>query len=63
MKWEEAGDEGVATPGGYHVTVEEGAKGTVEDGAQFQGLDPKVEGVYEKENGDGLVIVGTGDRS
>lgn len=61
MEGNEAGNEGIATPGGDHVAVEEGAKGTPKDGAQLQGLDPEEEGKDEKEDGDSFVIIGAGD--
>lgn len=55
----EAGNEGIAAPGGDHVAVEERTKGTPKDGAQLQGLDPEEEGEDEEENGDSFVIIGT----
>lgn len=56
-------DEGVTTPRGDHVSVEESAQRTPHDGAQLEGLDPQVEGEDQEEDGNCLVIVRTGDGS
>ena len=65
MQGKQAGDEGVTSPGGNHVSVEESAEGTPQHRPLFQRFDPKVEGEDEQEDGDGLVVVaasdGTGD--
>lgn len=63
MQRNETGDKSITTPGGNHVAVSESAKGAPENRAQFQSLDPEIEGYDEKENGNGLIIVGTGDRA
>lgn len=60
---QQVGDEGISTPGCDHVAVEEGGSSTPEHRAELQCLDPEVEGENENKDGDGLVIVATGDRS
>ena len=63
MEGQQAGDEGVATPGGDHVAIEEGTEGAPQHGAELEGLDPEVEGEDEEEDGDGLIVVAAGNRA
>lgn len=63
VKGKDTGDEGITTPRGHHVPVEERAKGAPEHGTKLQRLDPQEEGKDEEENGDSLVVVAACDRS
>ena len=62
VQGQKAGDEGVTSPRGNHVAVEQGAESAPQHGTQLQRLDPEVEGKDQQENGDGLVVVAAGDR-
>ena len=61
MERNHTSDEDISTPRGNHVAVEESTKSSPEHGAQLQGLDPEVEGEDKEEDGNGLVIVASGD--
>lgn len=63
MHGEKTGNESISSPGRHHVTVEEGTKGAPEHRTKLESLDPQVERKYEKENGNGLVIVAASNRS
>lgn len=63
MDGQETCNEGISTPRCNHVAVRQGAKTAPNHGAPLQGLDPEEEGEDKEENGDGFVIVTTGDGS
>ena len=56
-------DKDVASPGRDHVEVGQSCPGGPVDGAGLDGLDPQVVGEHEGEDGDALVVVGSGHRS
>lgn len=62
MEGQQAGDEGVSSPRGHHVAVEEGAESAPKHGALLQSLNPEIEGEDQEKDGDGLVIVAASDR-
>lgn len=63
MQWDDVSDEHVTTPSGDHVEVEQSSGSGVQDGTGLLGLDPEHEGDHQQSDGDGFVIVGTGNGS
>jgi hypothetical protein len=63
MQRNHIGDEDVSAPCCDHPSVKEGREHAPECGTLLDGADPEVEGVHEKEDGDGFVVVGAGDGS
>lgn len=60
---QKAGNEGVATPRGNHVAIEEGAERSPQHGPLLQRLDPEVESEDEQENRNGFVVVAASNRT
>lgn len=60
---EQVGDENVTTPSRDHISIEQCTKRRPHRRTLFQALDPKIEGKDEQENGDGFVIVTSGNGS
>lgn len=56
-------NENVSTPCADHVTVEESSQASPHNASDLDGLDPKVEGEDQEENGNGLVVITACDRS
>lgn len=63
MQGKQTGNEGIASPGGHHVAVEEGAESSPEHRAKLQRLDPEVEGKDEQEYSNGFVVVAASHRA
>lgn len=57
MQRKDTCDEGISTPGGHHVSIEQCAQSAPKHGAKLQSLDPEEEGEDQEENCDGLVII------
>ena len=43
MKRDQVGDEHISTPSRDHISIEQGAKSSPENGSYFDSLDPEVE--------------------
>ena len=60
VQWNEVDDEDVAAPRRHHVEVRQGSSRSPHHRARLHRLDPQVVGEEERENGNALVVVGTG---
>ncbi len=63
MEGDQVGDEDISAPRGHHVEVGQSGQGGPERRAFLEGLDPEVKGKDEQEDGNGLVVVASGDRT
>ena len=54
-------NEDVSSPRRDHVEVEDGSDGAIERRTMLHGTDPAPEGEHEEEDGDGFVVIGSGD--
>ena len=63
MERNQVRDENISTPSGDHVPIEQGSQGSPHDRTVLDSLDPQEEGEDKQENGNGLVVVASGDGS
>ena len=57
VEGEKAGNEGITTPRGNHITVEQSTESPPKHRPLLQSLDPQIKGKDEKENSNGFVVV------